>query len=35
LSSPRTPVIAAAGLGAGVAAAGLVWYARRKGRADV
>jgi HAD superfamily hydrolase (TIGR01490 family) len=35
LSGPRTPVIAAAGLGAGVAAAGLVWYARRKGRADV
>ncbi|MGH8890747.1 MAG: HAD family hydrolase [Acidothermaceae bacterium] len=27
---PRTPVLAAAGLGAGVAAAGLVWYARRR-----
>jgi HAD superfamily hydrolase (TIGR01490 family) len=29
----RTPVFAAAGLGAGVAA-GLVWYARRRGRAE-
>jgi HAD superfamily hydrolase (TIGR01490 family) len=30
LGGPRTPVLAAAGLGAGVAAAGLVWYARRR-----
>jgi HAD superfamily hydrolase (TIGR01490 family) len=30
----RTPVYAAAGLSAGVAAAGLVWYARRRGRAE-
>jgi hypothetical protein len=29
LGGGRTPVVAAAGLGAGVAAAGLVWYARR------
>jgi len=34
LAGPRTPVFAAAGLGAGVAAAGLVWYARHRGRAD-
>jgi HAD superfamily hydrolase (TIGR01490 family) len=32
LGSPRSPVYAAAGLGAGMAAAGLVWYARRRGR---
>ena len=32
LSGARTPVVAAAGLGAGVAA-GLVWYARRRARA--
>jgi HAD superfamily hydrolase (TIGR01490 family) len=32
LSGARTPVVAAAGLGAGVAA-GLVWYARRRSRA--
>jgi HAD superfamily hydrolase (TIGR01490 family) len=33
LGSGRTPVYAAAGLGAGMAAAGLVWYARRRNRA--
>jgi HAD superfamily hydrolase (TIGR01490 family) len=32
LGSPRSPVYAAAGLGAGMAAAGLVWYARRRGK---
>ena len=32
LGSPRSPVYAAAGLGAGMAAAGLVWYARRRSR---
>ncbi|MDQ1486563.1 MAG: hypothetical protein QOJ62_2256 [Actinomycetota bacterium] len=32
LGSGRTPVYAAAGLGAGMAAAGLVWYARRRNR---
>jgi len=32
LGSPRSPVYAAAGLGAGMAAAGLVWYARRRHR---
>jgi len=32
LGSPRTPVYAAAGLGAGMAAAGLVWYARRRSK---
>jgi HAD superfamily hydrolase (TIGR01490 family) len=35
LGTGRTPVYAAAGLGAGVAAAGLVWYARRRSRADL
>jgi HAD superfamily hydrolase (TIGR01490 family) len=34
LTGPRTPVLAA-GLGAGVAAAGLVWYARHRGKSDV
>jgi HAD superfamily hydrolase (TIGR01490 family) len=32
LGSPRSPVYAAAGLGAGMAAAGLVWYARRRSK---
>jgi HAD superfamily hydrolase (TIGR01490 family) len=32
LGSPRSPVYAAAGLGAGMAAAGLVWYARRRNK---
>ena len=34
LGGPRTPMLAA-GLGAGVAAAGLVWYARRRSRPTV
>jgi HAD superfamily hydrolase (TIGR01490 family) len=34
LAGPRTPMYAAAGLGAGMAAAGLVWYARHRARAD-
>ncbi len=32
LTTGPTPVIAAASLGAGVAAAGIVWFARRRGR---
>ena len=34
LGGARTPAFAAAGLGAGMAAAGLLWYARRRSRAE-